>query len=76
MKYPKNVMNRKELIQMGFSESYLMRALSTPDQTFAWRQNPANRTSPILFDTAGFEEWRVKDCQMQEKARKMRMTVA
>lgn len=76
MKYPKKVMNRKELISMGFSESYLMRAFSTPNQTFAWRDNPSNRTSPIMFDTDGFEEWRIKDCQMQEKARKTRKTVA
>lgn len=32
--------------------------------------------SPILFDTAGFEEWRIKDCRMQEQARKKRTVVA
>ena len=77
MNYPKQIMNRKELIeQMGFPEAFLMRAFATPGQTFARRQNPANTTSPILFDTDGFEEWRIQDCKMQEKARKMRMTVA
>ena len=77
MKYPKKIMCKKELVQqLGFPDAYLMRAYATPGQTFAWRQNPANRTSPILFDTDGFEEWRVKDCQMQEKARKMRTIVA
>lgn len=77
MNYPGKVMNRKALIdQMGFTEAYLMRAYSTPGQTFAWRQNPANRTSPILFDTAGFDEWRIKDCRMQEQARKQRTVVA
>lgn len=70
MEYPKKIMNRKEMIQqMGFPEAYLMRAFSIPGQTFAWRQNPVNRTSPILFDTAGFEEWRIKDCKSQERAR-------
>lgn len=76
MKYSKKVMNRKELMSMGFSENYLMRAFSTPGQTFAWRQNPTNRTSPILFDTDGFEQWRIKDCNMQERARTTRTTVA
>ena len=76
MEYPKKIMNRKELIAMGLPESFLMRAFATPGQTFAWRSNPANRTSPLLFDTDGLEEWRLKDCKMQEQARKVRTTVA
>ena len=77
MDYPKTVMSRKALIaQMGFSEAYLMRAYSTPGQTFAWRENPLNKHSPIMFDTAGLEKWRIEDCQMQERARKPRTTVA
>ncbi len=77
MNYPKKIMTRKALItQMGFTEAYLMRAFSTPGQTFAWRANPANKHSPILFDTAGLEAWRLEDCKMQERARKMRTTVA
>lgn len=77
MNYPGKIMSRKALInQMGFTESYLMRAYCTPGQTFAWRENPNNKHSPILFDTDGLEEWRIKDCQMQERARKMKTTVA
>ncbi len=77
MEYPKRIMTRKALItQMGFSEAYLMRAFSTPGQAFAWRENPLNKHSPIMFDTAGLEKWRLEDCQMQERARKMRTTVA
>lgn len=77
MEYPKKIMNRKELVrQMGFPEAFLMRAYSTPGQTFAWRSNPENNRSPILFDTEGLEKWRLEDCKMQEKARKMRTTVA
>ena len=77
MNYPKKVMSRKALIaQMGFTEAYLMRAFSTPGQTFAWRENPLNKHSPIMFDTAGLEKWRIEDCQMQERARKPRTTVA
>ena len=77
MEYPKKIMTRKALItQMGFSEAYLMRAFSTPGQAFAWRENPLNKHSPILFDTAGLEEWILEDCKMQERARKMRTKVA
>lgn len=77
MNYPSEVMSRKALInQMGFTEAYLMRAFSAPGQTFAWRENPNNKHSPILFDTGGLEEWRIKDCQMQERARKTRGVVA
>ena len=77
MNYPKQIMTRKALItQMGFSEAYLMRAFSTPGQTFAWRENPLNKHSPIMFDTAGLEKWRLEDCKMQEQARKQRAVVA
>ena len=77
MNYPSNIMTRKALItQMGFSETYLMRAFSTPGQTFAWRENPLNKHSPIMFDTEGLEQWRLDDCKMQERARTMRTTVA
>ena len=76
MKYPKKIMNRKELIGMGLPESFLMRAYASPGQTFAWRANPAHPCSPILFDTEELEQWRIKDCRMQERARKMRTTVA
>lgn len=77
MEYPSNIMSRKALItQMGFTEAYLMRAYSTPGQTFAWRENPLNKHSPILFDTDGLEKWRIEDCVMQERARKMPRTVA
>ena len=77
MNYPSDVMTRKALItQMGFSEAYLMRAYSTPGQTFAWRENPLNKHSPIMFDTDGLEKWRLEDCKTQERARTMRTTVA
>ena len=76
MKYPKPFMNKKELLAMGIPESYLLRAIATPGQTFALRANPANRTSPIIFDTVGFEEWRLKDAETQGKARTIRTTVA
>ncbi len=76
MKYPNKIMKLKELKELGFTEAYLMRAFSSPGQTFAWRENPANKHSPIMFSTEGLEEWIMQDCKMQEKARKTRTTVA
>lgn len=76
MNYPKDIMTRKALIAMGFSEAYLMRAFTAPGQTFAWRENPLNKHSPIIFDTAELEKWRLEDCKMQERARTMRRTIA
>ena len=76
MRYPKKVMNRTELMkECGFTERYLMRAYATPGQTFAWRDNPANRTSPINYDTEAFEEWRQKDIQMQQRAMRQKAGV-
>lgn len=65
MQYEKSVMSKKELMAMGFPESMLLRASREQGQTFAWRMNPANRTSPLLFDTHGFELWRLKQVKLQ-----------
>ena len=73
MQYSKKVMNMKELMQeCGFPKPYLMRAFRTQGQTFAFRQNPANRTSPVLFDTEEFETWRQKDIKVQQRAMRQR----
>ncbi len=76
MEYPKPCMNKKELIKMGIPEKFLDRAIASPGQTFAQRINPVNKTSPVMFDTEGFEKWRIKDAQMQNSARVMRSTIA
>lgn len=70
MKYPKPVMHKTELLDMGFTRTYLDRAIAAPGQTFAWPINPANKSSPVLFDTEGFERWRLKEVAMRERARR------
>lgn len=68
MKYPKAVMKTSELIEMGFPESMLMTAYRTNGQEFAQKADPRKKNSPILFDTEGFEEWRLKKLRAENKA--------
>lgn len=75
MDYPKAVMRVKELEKMGFPHEYLMRSYYSINQNFAWKMNPIIKNSPILFDTAGFEKWRLKDVQMQTSAHEGRLGV-
>lgn len=75
MEYPKKIMSRSELIKMGFTEKYLIRAFSSPGQTFAWQDDPAVQNSKFFYDTEGLEEWRQKDIKNQQKVRKQRAGV-
>lgn len=57
--YPKAYMRLTELRdQLGIPEGTLLAAYRTPGQTFAGKINPAKRNSPIVFDTACFDQWR------------------
>jgi len=76
VEYPKKFMGMSDLIGMGLSKQYLMRAIATPGQTFACKLDPTKKTSPYIFDTQGFERWRVKDAAMQNKAMQRRQTIA
>ena len=67
MKYPKPMMRTAELVRMGFSPEYLRRAYGSPGQNFASKINPLKSNSTILFDTEGFERWRVRDIENQMK---------
>lgn len=60
MEYAKPVMRMTALVKMGFPEEYLLMAYRSRGQTFAWKMNPTKSNSPILFDTEGFEKWRIK----------------
>ena len=71
----KKIMSRSELIKMGFTEKYLIRAFSSPGQTFAWQDDPAVQNSKFFYDTEGLEEWRQKDIKLQQKVRKQRAGV-
>lgn len=67
MRFPKPVMKTAELVRMGFSPEYLRRAYGSPGQQFASKINPLKSNSAILFDTEGFERWRVQDIENQMK---------
>ena len=67
MKYPKPMMRTAELVRMGFSPEYVRRAYGSPGQNFASKINPLKSNSTILFDTEGFERWRVRDIENQMK---------
>ncbi|MFR9064135.1 MAG: hypothetical protein ACLVJO_10460 [[Clostridium] scindens] len=43
---------------MGFR--MLLNAYRTKGQTFAQKMTPGKKKSPIIFDTAEFEKWRMK----------------
>lgn len=60
MKYPKQIMRKTELMEMGFPEEYLMRIYRTKGQDVACKVNPSCANSPIIFDTEGLEKWRSK----------------
>lgn len=69
MEYRKPFMRKMELVtEYGLPEVLLDRAYRTKGQTFAQKLNPLGRNSPILFDTAEFEKWRLADIQAQNKA--------
>lgn len=59
MTYPKPVMSKPELMQMGFPRTLMDRAFRERGQKMAWRINPKNNRSTILFDTEEFEKWRI-----------------
>lgn len=75
MEYPKPIMSKKELMGMGFTREYLNRAASTKGQTFAFRINPRNSRSPLLFDTAGLEKFRLAEIKAVERAAELRTGV-
>lgn len=68
MQYPKEIMSLKEMKKLGFPEALLLRSRMEPGQTFAFKANPGSRTSPILFDTEGFEKWRQKQAKNLQKS--------
>lgn len=76
MEYPKHFMKKKELMDMGLTLQYLNRAIAVPGQTYAFKLDPSKKTSPYIFDTQGFEKWRIRDATMQNKALQRRVTIA
>ena len=69
MNYPEKVMRLRALARyINCTDEYLLQAFHTPGQTFAWQMNPLKRNSPILFDTEGFEKWRLKQVKLSQGA--------
>lgn len=64
MQYEKPIMSKPELQKLGFSEKLLTRAYRDRNQTFAQKISPG-KTSTIIFDTKGFEEWRQRQIKAQ-----------
>ena len=75
MEYPRQIMSKKELMGMGFTREYLNRVSATKGQTFAFRINPKNPKSPLLFDTAGLEKFRLAEIKAVERAAELRKGV-
>ncbi len=53
MEYPKKVMRRAELEEMGIAKAYLMRIYREYGSPVAYKLNPHSKrkNSPIVFDT-------------------------
>lgn len=65
MEYQGKIMSFQELRAMGFPRKYLERAYKSPNNTFAFKQDPSKPKSTILFDTAAFEAWRQQEIKAQ-----------
>lgn len=68
MEYPKPMMRLKELMAMGIPESMLMNAYREVGQNFAQKIDPKRSNSPIVFDTAEFDKWRMKMQRAENKS--------
>lgn len=64
MEYPKSIMRKTELMALGFPEKMLLRASREKNQTFAFKENPLSKSSPLLFDTAGLDKWLQKQAKL------------
>ena len=66
MEYDKPIMRMSELVKIGFPRSFLEEAYREKGQTFA--QKGAKKNSPIFFDTAMFEKWRLNKLKNENQA--------
>lgn len=68
MQYPKKIMRFSEMRDdLHFPNEVLVRAYREKGQTFAWKMNPLKSNSPIVFDTEGFERWRLKQVKISQQ---------
>lgn len=64
--YPKEIMKKSEMIDLGFPEEMLLRASQEKDQNFAFKQNPLAKNSTWMFITSGFDRWLQKQIQLSK----------
>lgn len=62
MEYPKPIMTKRELMELGYKEEWLMEIYRSRRQDIAWKIHPNKRNSPILFDTSELEKYRRSCC--------------
>lgn len=68
--YPKPCMRLSELKQQGLSEVELLSAYTDNNQTFAKKVDPTKKNSPIMFETGGLEDYRLKQMATEKRARR------
>ena len=65
MVYQKPFMRLQELHRLGLPKEFLFTAYRSKGQTFAQKIDPTKPNSPIIFDTDGFEKWRIGRCKAE-----------
>lgn len=68
MQYPKPFMRISELTRLGISKQMLLNAYREKGQRFAQKISPEKKKSAIVFETAEFEKWRMKQLEMENKS--------
>lgn len=68
MQYPKPFMRTSELVKLGIPKEMLLNAYRAKGQRFAQKATAGKKTSPIIFETAEFEKWRMKQLEMENKS--------
>ena len=69
IKFPKDVMKRSELLEMGFPKAFLDRAHAEGD--FSLKTNSANPSSnsTIIYYTKGLQKWIDQHSKAEKAAR-------
>ena len=63
IEYPRPVMRRNELKEMGFDESFLDYVIRNQgNKGIAWKSDPTKKNSPFNYNTAAFERFRQGQC--------------
>lgn len=57
IQYPKEILKKAEMMDLGFPEEMLLRATQEKNQNFAFKLNPLAKNSPWMFITSGFDQW-------------------